>query len=121
MYMARSAHFWTADKLDFLERYIPAFVNATKKARSRYYVDGFAGPGRNVIEGFERDGSPLIALNSDQPCTRYIFVERQRELHKQLLKHVAEHPRRDQVVLRRGDFNTLVDELLPNLNSGFRS
>lgn len=113
--MARPAHFWTADKLDFLEAYIPAFVNATKKAGSRYYVDGFAGPGRNVIATEERDGSPLIALNASESCTRYFFVERNKSLYKQLLGHVEEHPRVAQVTLRQGNFNQLVDSILLNI------
>lgn len=110
--MARSAHFWTADKLDFLEAYIPAFIHATKKAKARYYVDGFAGPGRNLIAGQERDGSPLIALNASEACTHYFFVERKRLLYKQLLSHVQEHSRVKQVALEQGDFNQLVDDIL---------
>jgi three-Cys-motif partner protein len=113
--MTRSAHFWTADKLDFLEAYIPAFVSATKRAKARYYVDGFAGPGRNSIEGQERDGSPLIALNAREACTHYFFVERKKSLYKQLLGYVHEHSRAKQVALRQGDFNQLVDSILPNV------
>lgn len=113
--MARSAHFWTADKLDFLEEYIPAFVNATKRAKARYYVDGFAGPGRNVIAGQERNGSPLIALGASEPCTRYFFVERKRKVYEQLAAHVENHPRVGQVEVERGNFNQLVSSILPNI------
>jgi three-Cys-motif partner protein len=111
--VARSAHPWTADKLDFLEDYIPAFVNATRKAGARYYVDGFAGPGRNLIDGKERNGSPLIALNAPEACTRYFFIERKKALFEQLAAHVQEHPRAKRVFLRRGDFNQLVGTVLP--------
>ncbi len=111
--MARPAHFWTADKLDFLEEYIPAFVIATKKAKARYYVDGFAGPGRNVIMGDERNGSPLIALNATEPCTHYFFVERKKKLYEQLSGHIERHPRADRVRLKQGNFNQLVDTILP--------
>lgn len=111
--MARSAHFWTEDKLDFLESYIPAFVNATKKAGTRYYVDGFAGPGRNVIAGNERDGSPLIALNARETCTHYFFVERKRKLYEQLSAHIEKHARANKVRLEQGNFNQLVETILP--------
>ncbi len=109
--MARSAHYWTADKLDFLESYIPAFVHATKKASKRYYVDGFAGPGSNLIDGKERDGSPLIALNASEACTHYFLVERKRDLYKQLSSRINEHIRVKLVNLKRGNFNELVDDI----------
>ena len=111
--MARSAHYWTADKLDFLESYIPAFVHATKKALKRYYVDGFAGPGSNLIDGKERDGSPLIALNASEACTHYFFVERKKDLYKQLSSRISEHKRAKLVNLKRGNFNELVKNILP--------
>lgn len=111
--MFRQAHFWTADKLDFLEAYVPAFTKATQKARARYYIDGFAGPGRNLISGKERDGSPLIALNSIQAFTNYFFVERQKVSYEHLKSHVSGHARKKLVRLKQGDFNQEVDAILP--------
>jgi len=115
--MARQAHYWTANKLDFLESYIPAFVKATQQARARYYVDGFSGPGTNDISGVKRNGSPLIAVNVTEPCTRYFFVERRKALFKELTQHVAGHPRESSVELMQGDFNELADDILSRIPS----
>lgn len=113
--MTREAGFWTADKLDFLDRYIPAFLKATKKARGRYYVDGFAGPGTNRIDGRERNGSPLIALNADVSATGYFFVEKLSENFENLQKTVAEHSRGSKVQLYQEDFNRKVPEILAQI------
>lgn len=113
--MTRETGFWTADKLDFLDRYIPAFLRATKKARGRYYVDGFAGPGTNRIDGRERNGSPLIALNADVGATGYFFVERSPDSFEKLQKVVSEHPRGSKVSLYQDDFNRKVSEILSQI------
>jgi len=69
------AHPWTLKKLEFLKRYLPAFVKATQKAISRHYVDGFAGPGYNRQEdGTLVEGSPLLALQHQ--FTSFFFVEK---------------------------------------------
>jgi hypothetical protein len=69
------AHPWTLKKLEFLKKYLPAFVKATQKATSRHYVDGFAGPGYNRQEdGTLVEGSPLLALQHQ--FTSFFFVEK---------------------------------------------
>jgi len=75
---------WTAEKHDYLRRYI----GATKAARARYlppvgpgeaaFVDLFAGPGRARVRGREEiiDGSPLIAArHGDAPFTHILLCE----------------------------------------------
>ena len=115
--LVRNAHEWTGTKLDFLELYLPAFVRATRKARSRYYVDGFAGPGRNVIEGVERDGSPLIALNAADAFSGYHFVEFDAPKFRSLQQHVQRHERSELVRLHQGDFNDAIEYILPEIPS----
>lgn len=112
----RKAHIWTADKLDFLERYIPAFSTATTGAHNRFYVDGFAGPGKNLIEGENlRDGSPLIALNSNSNFDKYYLVERKLENFRTLREQVTEHPLIDRVELHQADFNQIVRRIVAKI------
>lgn len=68
---ARDQGIWARDKLRFLRKYLPGAVGATKKKQGKtYYLDLYAGPGRNawVDEGGDYEdfpGSPLIALDSE--------------------------------------------------------
>lgn len=114
----RNAHVWTAKKLDFLELYMPQFIKATAKARTRHYVDGFAGPGLNRIEGSgDRAGSPLIALNLPTPFTDYHFVEQSKNAFASLRTRVESHERRHLVrTLTQGDFNEHVGDILAKIN-----
>ncbi|UNC91644.1 hypothetical protein [Candidatus Contubernalis alkaliaceticus] len=36
---------WSKEKLKYLQAYLPAYTNATQKARQKFYIDGFAGKG----------------------------------------------------------------------------
>lgn len=116
----RKGHIWTESKLDFLEAYLPAFQKACKKLwrdshSSTCYVDGFAGPGKNVIGGSTRNGSPLVALAVTPPFERYFFVEKKVAEHRQLNQELSSpeyavlKPRID---LRRGNFNAEIDDIL---------
>src|SRR5689334_2765107 len=70
---ARKAGEWAHEKLSFLDEFIPAALQATGVAREvgkrpkveRWYIDLFAGPGRNVVEetGEEFAGSAIRALS----------------------------------------------------------
>lgn len=56
---------WAHEKLSFLDEFMPPALKATERKRERYYVDLFAGPGKNLDEsnlGEEFDGSALRAL-----------------------------------------------------------
>jgi len=108
----RKAHQWTADKLVFIEKYIPAFVKATKRATKRYYVDGFAGPGINEFEdGSKRRGSPLIALDQDE-FTHLYFVEKDPNAFKTLERKVQQHLNQNKTTLYNADFNDVLPEVL---------
>jgi len=111
------AHPWTLKKLEFLKRYLPAFVSATKKALSRHYVDGFAGPGYNQLEdGTLIEGSPLLAIQHSN-FTSFFFVEKNRRSYAELERNIRE---RDSslsgIHLYRGDFNLLVDDILQQIH-----
>lgn len=67
---------WAKEKLHYIRRYCDIFNTGMKdKWETRTYVDLFSGPGKCVIEGTEEeiDGSPLIALQCEEPFTHYFF------------------------------------------------
>jgi three-Cys-motif partner protein len=115
---ARRGHVWTADKLEFLKKYLPAFVTACKRARKAgaelHYVDGFAGPGKNNINGIEVDGSPLIALDFD--FDKYHFIEEKRKPFTALKTLISGHSKAEQVVtLENADFNAIAATVLKKI------
>lgn len=106
------AHPWTLKKLEFLKKYLPAFIKATKKALHRYYVDGFAGPGYNQKpDGTLVEGSPLLAVG--YPFTGLFFVEKDSDSCRKLEKNLQTVcPSLDRIYIYSGDFNELVDKIL---------
>ncbi len=117
---SRRGHVWTADKLEFLRLYLPAFVTACKKAVAAgaelHYVDGFAGEGKNDIDGTLVNGSPLLALEFG--FHRFHFVEANRAKFKSLKAHIDIHPRAAAVsTLKCGDFNKVVHAILGKIPS----
>ena len=125
----RKGHVWTANKLEFLSQYLPAFQKACKRfwnpatgQTNTYYVDGFAGPGENEIDGVIHDGSPLIALRTTPPFTRYFLTEQKRGNVRALEAHLTSapdlQPFQDRIELRHGDFNVEVDAILRQLRPG---
>lgn len=114
----RLGHVWTADKLEFLRKYLPAFVTACKRLRMMgaelHYVDGFAGPGVNNINGIEVDGSPLIALNCD--FDKYHFIEAKKSVFQALQTRIAAHAKVAKVVtLEQADFNQIVSQIVTKI------
>jgi len=69
---------WAHGKLYYAGRYFTIFNGGMKKKWPRRgYIDLLAGPGRCAIEGTDEefDGSPLIALATEPPFERAVFVE----------------------------------------------
>ena len=63
-------------KWGFLRYYLPIYSDiVTNHFPTCHYIDGFAGPGKEVVEGKEILGSPLIALGVKHPFTNYTFIE----------------------------------------------
>jgi three-Cys-motif partner protein len=61
--IARRAGEWAREKLAFLEAFSAPALSIAGSMPDRTYLDLFAGPGRNrTDDGFEFDGSPLMAL-----------------------------------------------------------
>jgi three-Cys-motif partner protein len=84
------------------------------RARERYYLDLFAGPGQNQIEetGEVIDGSPLIALRAGPPYfTRLFWVDASKRNVASLEEHRRDYPDRA-VEIFHGDANLRVDDIL---------
>ena len=106
---------WTAIKLEHLEAYLRAYAIATKRARERYYIDGFAGCGDCVLRptGVAVDGSAWRALRAEPPFTRCFFVELNPLLGAHLRSRMASYPRVEVFV---GDCNTVIPaQVLPRV------
>jgi len=88
----RSSGEWARTKLQFIEDYVPPALAITRPFPQRWYLDLFAGPGRNrdLKNQTEFDGSPLRALmleGTDKihtPFTNAVFVNRDPRDHTAL-------------------------------------
>jgi three-Cys-motif partner protein len=70
---------WAQDKLFYVKHYIDTFERSMRERpwRARIYIDLFAGPGKcqDRTTGEYFIGSPLIALTTEYPFTKYFFVD----------------------------------------------
>jgi len=110
---------WTfEEKLAILRDYLAAYVRATKKAKTIYYVDAFAGPGKCKVRdtGEIVDGSPLIALKMERPFTHYFFIDASPEAVRSLESHVKAMPKlQNRATVILGDCNGKIDGVLPHI------
>jgi len=116
--MTRIWGFWTRGKLDVLDRYLQAFVTATKnKSRERIYLDLFAGEADNEerLTGNKIKGSAQIALSiSDPPFTKVRLFEKETKARKLESALRSNFPHRDLKVYS-GDCNEMIHEALDEL------
>lgn len=116
----RTGHVWTADKLDFLEKYLPAFQLVCKRLWNEnncgtVYVDGFAGPGRNSIDEKVRDGSPLIAIKQKHKFDKYFLCEKDRRNFENLKSEIENLNSDLDIRMIQGDFNLHVSSILQQI------
>lgn len=113
--MVREWQYWTLNKLEILQGYLPAFNIAAKRSSERIYLDLMAGQPDNAAAGTGQrfDGSARIALASDPCFTRLAFGELQ---HAALLEDDLRrrHPNKTFKVYP-GDCNETVHEMLADL------
>jgi len=115
----RTWGFWTRGKLNILEKYLNAFLVASRTVDERIYLDAFAGEGHGIdrITGADFKGSARIALEAgDPPFTklRYFELDNQaRQLEASLMK---DFPDRDLAVYS-GDCNETIGRALADLKS----
>lgn len=115
---------WSVVKLDFLAKYLWAYTTALKKQRfTTCYVDAFAGSGQYEDDSPPDpelvafvDGSPLVALKTDPPFSRYVFVELSKSRADALLERVSHLPEARDAEVIHGEANeALQRRLIPLL------
>lgn len=118
--MARGWSYWSRNKLEILQAYLPAFNVASTRSTERTYIDLMAGEPENFDRdtGKVFDGSARIALGAQPTFTRFAFGEqppRSARLEVDLRARYAGAPFR----VYAGDCNVTVDRMLSDL-SDFR-
>ena len=107
---------WTEEKLVRLRKYLSAYMTIFEKNQwarryTTYYVDAFAGTGSRIqhstesgstLSLFEQDdagdilhfydGSARIALETQPPFDNYVFVDKNPEHVRELLRLREEYP-----------------------------
>lgn len=131
---------WTQEKLERLRKYLPAYMRIfTANVRARhyttYYVDAFAGTGsRNSGENDEvltlslfedlqdekdvkqfYEGSAKIALESEPPFKRYIFIENKSAFVQELRTLESRYPDRE-IQIKQQDANKFLQEWCGSMN-----
>jgi three-Cys-motif partner protein len=113
---------WSEVKLAIIKEYASAYSTILDKTRrdkiprlSWHYIDAFAGPGvhlsrttREIVEG-----SPLIALNTKPPFSKYHFIDADRARAEQLRSIAGP---RDDVEIYSEDCNkVLLESVFPQV------
>ncbi|GEA17543.1 hypothetical protein E306M_06770 [Moorella sp. E306M] len=108
---------WAKEKLRYLQSYLPSFTKATKKAKSRYYIDGFAGTGKWIVRetGEEIKGSAQIALETNPPFSKCFFIEKDASRADKLKELQARYPSRASEVIC-GDCNEVMPLILRQIS-----
>lgn len=121
------------EKLAYINKYVDAYLNATKKWPNKIYVDAFAGTGKcclcsedcksegnkcNCGKGKEVDGSSLIAMKSSKHFNKYVLVELDKknceELNENISKEI-EVERKQRAIVYEGDTNKILPDLVNKL------
>lgn len=104
--MYREVGEWAKDKHFYFEKYLKAFLVATKRAKKKYYIDMFAGPGECIIRDSSEiiPGSPRIALSAEGRFDGYFFIELDEPYCQELEKLKTEFPDKT-ITIFNGDCN----------------
>ncbi|GIG90918.1 three-Cys-motif partner protein TcmP [Plantactinospora endophytica] len=115
----REWQYWTRNKLEILAGYLPAFNQASAKARHRVYVDLMAGQpfNRDRATGVEFDGSARLALAAKPGFTKLAFCEMATKAAKLQQDLPARYPDRiNDFTIYPGDCNATIDQVLRDLS-----
>lgn len=109
---------WSLGKLAFLERYLPAYLRATKPAMHRYYIDGFAGRGQWIDKstGQNVDGSAAIALQHANKFTHLYFIEYEDDRAKNLRTLIDSYGASHKATVYVGDCNEHLPIIMRKIN-----
>ena len=109
--------YWSEVKLDIIKEYASAYtrIMAAQQAPSfsYIYIDAFAGSGRHISRRTHEfvSGSPLNALNIENPFHEYHFIDLN-DLKVAELENIAGE--REDVIIYHGDCNViLLERVLP--------
>jgi three-Cys-motif partner protein len=115
---------WTEDKLTVLRKYLNAYTSALSNQTwcRKMYVDAFAGTGhreakreieQTISELTETEtqeflkGSATIALETEPPFDRYLFVERKKKHVLELENLKTQFPKQsDRIIIENAEANT---------------
>jgi three-Cys-motif partner protein len=126
----RSSGEWARTKLQFIDDYVPPALAITHRFPRRWYVDLFAGPGRNRDRKnqVEFDGSPLRSLilggtdKAHTPFTDAVFVNRDPRDHGALslrVQKACEEGRSripwNRITLIEGDANRVLGTIMSRI------
>jgi three-Cys-motif partner protein len=132
---------WTDQKLAKVGKYLPAYTNILKgKGFTTGYIDAFAGTGYRTLKSscpdvpglfdelddFDaqsyRDGSASIALRTEPPFDKYIFIEKDKSKCAELEALRQTYPAlADRIDIRNGDANECIASMCaPRMNWGSR-
>ncbi len=129
---------WSDQKLSALSKYLVAYTTALKKQPfSLVYIDAFAGGGRfditaeqghssllfeGEIEDVEaqkqyRHGSPLVALNTNPPFDKFIFIEKNEQSLQRLGNEITQQNYQDKdIECIHGDANEKIAEICDTID-----
>ncbi|HVP06144.1 MAG TPA: three-Cys-motif partner protein TcmP [Dehalococcoidia bacterium] len=108
----------TKEKLRIIGLYLPVYLQATKRALERVYIDAFAGPGRNRVKttGEIVDGSPFIALQAiaqnGTVFDKYYFIELDPDIAGELEGAIQNLSPKPAVEVICGDVNVELPKLM---------
>lgn len=124
----------TIEKLEYIKKYINAYLTATKRLPVKYYIDAFAGSGKCVLcdvacesdgglrcikcgKGKIVDGSTMIALNAKDRFRGYLFIELNNKNLDDLdgcIKKLDQESQKT-VTLKRGDSNVILQDIYKHI------
>lgn len=128
----------TAEKLEYIRKYIAAYLVAAKTVPIKYYIDAFAGTGICILcnekckskdcdescnKGKQLDGSALIALKDKNHFARYFLCELSNKnilVLKDSITKKIDNKRLQKIEFIQGDSNIKIPEYI-NTFSGWSS
>ncbi len=115
----RESNDYARVKLRIIEGFIGRFITSMRdKWPALYYIDLFAGPGKNVFPDHSLMlGSPLIALTARHAFTHYRFVEADQSYCQALAQRVRASDSGRNVRILHGDCNELVTEIAAEIST----
>lgn len=112
--------YWSIQKLDILGKYLPAYskiMNKQSWCPGYFYVDAFTGtiyPQDKETDEYLA-GSPIRALETEPPFSRYYFIEKDQARFKKATELGTEYQHRN-VVAIHGDCNEILrGRIIPEL------